>query len=283
MTRPPHRLGFSLIELLVTVSIIAILIAILLPFLGSSRLSALNAKCKSNLKQVVGANITYSTDREHFVHAQEDNYPGGGNRRRWYGQRTDVSKPFEFKRSPLRSYLGDAEAITHCPVFDPQDDPAAIEAGGGGYGYNATYLGGGFDRYDAADPNYIKKAVESATKPVELRDPSNRVMFADAGIAITKAGGSVAIVEHAFVNPPLVQNGAGDPGPDKHPPTMHFRHIGDKANVGYMDGHVEDQELKSSGDTVTADGTTSEATNRELKFGWFTEQADNLPFHVRKK
>ncbi|MEM9346151.1 MAG: prepilin-type N-terminal cleavage/methylation domain-containing protein [Planctomycetota bacterium] len=55
-------LGFTLIELLVVVSIIALLIAILLPALSRARISASESLCKSNLKQIVIASVSYATE-----------------------------------------------------------------------------------------------------------------------------------------------------------------------------------------------------------------------------
>ena len=58
--------GFTLVELLVVIAIIGLLVALLLPALGSVRESARASICKSNLKQLGLALLTYESARGSF-------------------------------------------------------------------------------------------------------------------------------------------------------------------------------------------------------------------------
>ncbi len=64
--------GFTLVELLVVIGIIALLIAVLLPSLIKARESANQIKCMSNMRQIVGAMLDFTNDHHGFMPA------GGG-------------------------------------------------------------------------------------------------------------------------------------------------------------------------------------------------------------
>ena len=69
--------GFTLVELLVVIGIIAVLLSILLPVLGKARASAQQLKCMSNLRQLSITWVTYTVDNSDAI-ASNGRPPGGG-------------------------------------------------------------------------------------------------------------------------------------------------------------------------------------------------------------
>jgi prepilin-type N-terminal cleavage/methylation domain-containing protein len=151
----PRQTGFTLVELLVTLSIIAVLLCILLPCLSKARQQGRQAVCASNLRQLFIANSGYAIENNgYYVLAAEDIW--GKNLHRWHGVRTSTSTAFDPLKGPLKAYLSDGK-VKRCPAFMENNylttagQSLNFEAGCGGYGYNDEYIGGRTDLYGIGD------------------------------------------------------------------------------------------------------------------------------------
>ncbi len=117
MTRSRH--GFTLVELLVVIGIIAVLISILLPSLARARQSALTLQCLSNVRTIGQSLMMYANDNKGY-------YPygwtfitdtGSGDQR--YLPQTLVSYMGNLSYNPWDSAVNSKMQYWQCPEVTP--------------------------------------------------------------------------------------------------------------------------------------------------------------------
>ena len=177
--RPGTRCGFALIELLVVISIIAVLAALLFPVYTSAKKSAARAVCQSNLRQIGEAFEAYLADYDGC-------YPNTGDPYLWMGRAW---------RWPMRKYLGFHAAydfsnpagalqitgrtntVLACPA-DPTDKEKWDRTS---YGYSAAF----YHTPDQIDSMTTEQLYSNPTPPCtsvkssSVRWPNKKAMVAD--------------------------------------------------------------------------------------------------------
>jgi prepilin-type N-terminal cleavage/methylation domain-containing protein/prepilin-type processing-associated H-X9-DG protein len=160
--------GFTLIEVLVVVAIIALLIAILLPSLSIAREQARSAVCLSNLKQFGNAVHMYVADgrrslpgpvhlllyRETFEYFDKSNHPAG---EAW----ADINLP-----GRLAKYLGDGDSKENTDKVATCPSAGRVDVTGDSVGQQWYYQ---------APADYIVNSVQGSEfeglKPYQATDP----------------------------------------------------------------------------------------------------------------
>jgi prepilin-type N-terminal cleavage/methylation domain-containing protein/prepilin-type processing-associated H-X9-DG protein len=89
--------GFTLVELLVVIGIIALLIGILLPALRKAQMAARTVACMSNMKQISNAMMMWANDHKGFMPAS-----GGFSAYRWDPVSNSVKQALGTDTSPER-------------------------------------------------------------------------------------------------------------------------------------------------------------------------------------
>lgn len=239
-----HRLGFTLIEILVTVAIMAVLISILLPSLTSARKSARSAICLSQLRQMTIAGQTYTNSHQGYYPPYMDTV--------WSPEFDFMTfdRKIEHVWDFSRIYDGPADTgrvvpgmlwqgkmppqIQQCPSFDGRSMWGNDRYTG--YNYNSSYIGA-FQK--------LKRKVTATTgtiftweitiKPAkqdQIRRISRCAVFGDGEYA----GGA-----NKFMRSPWgEEQGARDvyASSERGGGTQGYRHSG-RTNVVFVDGHAE--------------------------------------------
>jgi len=265
--------AFTLVELMVVISVISLLMAILMSVLTAARVQAYSVVCKSNLRQLLLANLGYANEHDgHFVPAASDMWNQAGCHR-WHGLRKNLDEPFDPARGPLAGYLADGK-VRQCPgrtrfVKDGNWNES-FEKGCGGYGYNMVYVGSRLWQSGINSVEEFRSAYERTTCISEMGRPAKVLMFADCAMA--RDGNR--LIEYSFAEPPLVVYDGQPITGSYMSPSIHFRHS-QKTNAAWADGHIDSRAMADF-DQENVYGVRS----AELELGWFAP-VDNTLFDLQ--
>lgn len=219
-----NRRAFTLVEALVTVTIVAVLVALLLPGLRAARGAARTTMCSSNLRQISTACGAYEASNGAMPAAVLYFREGGGVR--------TVAWDFaqhggEWQPGPLWTYTDAPSAVQQCPDFEGPSNFGADPYTG--YNYNTTFIGAeGRLPEIGPDGDWLHgwSVARRGLATGNFRKTSTTALFGDGGWR----GGA-----NKFMRAPSATV-EGDL-PTVYAGAQAFRH-GGCTHVCYLDGHV---------------------------------------------
>lgn len=275
-TRSIARSAFTVIELLVVISIIGLLFAILIPSLRGARNRAKDLECLTNLRLLGQGWQLYAADnRSLAVPARLPPLFDGGedNERNYY----EISTGMKYRpRWPalMQVYVGEfalrkpktsrsrqdySSEVYVCPDVSSWDDERNAA-----YGYNYQFLGS-HRRSDETErvrnlPVFVSK-IRATADTLLIADSlgtaaafpkRERSGYSNGGDDPTAKGNSGWLID-----PPKLERTSSRAATYTARSAPHERHNG-RAHVVFVDGHVEPQTLEDLGYEVADDGAVKD-------------------------
>jgi prepilin-type N-terminal cleavage/methylation domain-containing protein/prepilin-type processing-associated H-X9-DG protein len=236
-------MGFTLVELLIVIAVIAVLMSIFVPISHTAREQTRAVKCGYNLKQLSLALTTYASDTETFPYGFDNSefglflppprYPGNTmyDFQGWWW--------FTSLGGGLMDYKN-PKSIFWCPSRNIQDMGPKVNILCGNYGVNRAIC------KDA--PGMISSEfIGTPLALYQIRRPSDTLLITDSGYPLISWKGVTNAPVRAFENPAR-EGSFYVPGigineerfilPGQQADAIYGRHPNRTVNVGLVDGHV---------------------------------------------
>ena len=238
------RHGFTIIELTVVIAIIALLVAILVPFLRNSRLQAKAVVCSSNLQQLQLGLSMYESENQTFPPGFDDNLtkpPPGG-----YAGKLEYDRTgwwwFNFIEGFYKKSQG-VKTVMQCPAKLVDNNRLGLNILWSNYGVNRSICKSP-DDIQPLKKEFVGKPLSSTS----MLHPSQILLIIDSGYSLISWWHATdvppieldnKIIEDAAYVPGLKINKERRLWPGQEQDAIDGRHPQKTINAGFADGHTD--------------------------------------------
>ncbi|MDD5458571.1 MAG: type II secretion system protein [Phycisphaerae bacterium] len=227
--------AFTLVELLIVVSITSLLLATIMPALRKAKQQAQALACMNNVRQLSLAFISYGCDYDYYT--MPSAYTNIGTY--WWGRKLSdgINHKDGIMWPYLKSDLG-KKSVFECPSQPfgsyklqgvppgQKDEPKWITST---YGYNGYYL-------CSPQSGWYGINFRPWLKTTNIPNPSAVIAFADTLANYDMTGGKPILKNNFSFDPPYIF--VSNRWQRNATPTTCFRH-NDKTNAVFVDGHCQ--------------------------------------------
>lgn len=247
--------GFTLVELLVVISIIALLISIFIPSLNLAKENARSIYCLNNLRQMAIAAHSYCYGNNDYFPLAYFTEKKGNIR---YYHSWDFTSYKDWSSVPAKEFITAGilwqgqtiEKIQQCPSYKGNHNWLADPYTG--YNYNTSYIG----------IDETKTPVKSA-KTTELKNPSQTAIFGDGQYI----GGANKFMRAPFSNP----RDASFSDSGRAAGAQGYRHL-KKTNAAFSDGHSKSiKEIYTKTDSIGQEQLERYNKANSIKIGFLSD------------
>ncbi len=235
--------AFTLIELLVVIAIIALLMAVLVPVLHSTRQSAKTALCSSNIKQLLLGLSLYENENKTLPYALDDT-PGRQSPPGGYPGFIQYDRAGWWWFSYIEGYYNKAgrrKTVLFCPSKKLINPNLKNNILCGNYGVNQSICKSATGRRSRAE--FIGTPLRSSG----IKHPGRTLLVVDSGYSMINWWHAAdkpplrldsSIIEDTAYIPGLEINKERDFWPGQQNDAINGRHPNRTVNVGFADGHI---------------------------------------------
>lgn len=264
--RNRHDRGFTLVELLVCIAVIAVLMGLLLPALGAARETGRQTVCLANQRQLMIAWTMYAgTYKDRcmpLAYFEAPDIPRGGEQVFWWGTHGTAEEGVKYSAGFIAPFLDttlNVKSVLECPSqpwgsYVPQGPTGKPTST---YGYNGYYLS------PSKTPGWASSIRFRPWRRIfDLTSPIDVFVFADAMLPGSRPRSC------ALLDPPLLYSWGE--WMVNESPTTSFRHA--RSRTGYIgacntaraDGSV--RSMKAQPEWIVDSGTNIGSVGTDCKY-----------------